>query len=277
MSPNLLKGLGIAAALVAVYAILLYGVGHGVIAPWLYLATLGIAVVVVAALGSGTVRSTLGPAGITVVTAAVAALAAFSFSANVGPIVGAGTPAPSFGAIDCTDTSDTNHARLIQYAAGLTFDAHRDAMDFQRLMIQRPGSADPTDLVAGPEATVWPEAGAHLNRGTDLDAGRIVAKVYVRPDTNVRGYPKLNLPPDTSWIAICRGSAQPGQGYAYASLIVPVDPNEPMRTHRSTRWHPRHPNGIRHARAKWQYQARDDGVCMSCERTGWCELEAEAF
>jgi len=168
--------------------------------------------------------------------------------------------------IDCTDTSQPV-GPLLALAQATVFDNHRDATGYQRLTVKRPGRPD---LELGPEGWIYPADNSIQHNDNALEDGKIVAKIEIGPDPGGdQGYAKLSLPPGTSYVAICRTG--PGNSPRYTALIIPEDLSQGLRTHR-VRWHRAHPKGRAHARARWQYDPTDDKACMTCSRTGWCEL-----
>ncbi len=122
-------------------------------------------------------------------------------------------------------------------------------------------------------ATVWPVVNGHNSSDPD---GRIIARVWIDPTfqdaasptgTGLRGYFPLDLPPDTSWVMICKDPTTPT---GWTSLIIPFLRSEALRLHQPT--DVLVGDGKKHAEARWQASSQEH-LCVSCKRYGWCELQ----
>lgn len=152
---------------------------------------------------------------------------------------------------------------LLAYAQSLSYGTLRGSGDNQVLWwLSNP--ADPNSFQAGPEGRILPEDNSHTGM---LDAaGRIVAKVWIEGGHGQAGYPKLNLPEGWSYIKICR-TTTPNKLWA---LVIPESPL-PLRPHPNVREHTP-PRTSPVAKALWEWDPRDDHMCMTCAQNMWCEL-----
>jgi hypothetical protein len=125
-----------------------------------------------------------------VVAVAVSECSWFSSHESLGLETGPGCPA---------GTAPANTSQLGQCLAGLTFDTVAAVGDEQRLMVRGSGTGaacrggDTTQTCRhGPLAKIEPVVGAHQRDTTELNGGRIIARLFLR-GAETESYPKLGL------------------------------------------------------------------------------------
>jgi hypothetical protein len=232
-----------------------------------------------------------------------AAVVAGLFAASKAAYVGDATPA--FQPNTSTDPTAQPGA-LFAFAETLTFDTNHVAADEQWLEVQ-----DTVKLVGGstlthpalqaairidtlqpagdslqlrvwslgPQARILPEVNSKYNRLRDLNGvgggrGRIVAKVWVDPAyRNGGGYPKLGLPPGTSYLWVdSLVSADTGSIFR-AFVITPTE----ARRVAGTSLHPDRNYWSTRSAAKWAFHPNDPCWCESCMSHGWCRVCGPLF
>jgi hypothetical protein len=123
-------------------------------------------------------------------------------------------PAPAHAAGCPTGTAPADSTELHACLSTLEFDTVTAAGDEQRLMVREavPGplchGGDSTESCRyGPLAKIEPVKGAQARDSTELNGGRIIARLFLRPG-ETESYPKLGLTPgDTTYWWVKRETA----------------------------------------------------------------------
>jgi hypothetical protein len=196
--------------------------------------------------------------------------------------------------------------RATVLACGETFlqfseDPHGSA-DIQYLDV-----ADPVTgraVSGGPLAGTFPEQNIHRNRFRDLQAGRIVAKVWVDTAATA-GYPKLGFGPGNNYVWIdgvnppqgqvepaeLRQGTRPALGLPDAAavggiasrgtlraVIIPSDPNFPVVVRPVDYYSHSRERGYRghnQPQSQWIFVPTDVIEWMNCDKTGCCAVVGE--
>ena len=121
----------------------------------------------------------VGVLGVAGAVIAVGGASRFVSAAPSAPV--RGTPAPAFH----SRIETVSRSEVMRYANGLTFDTSYHAIDSRKLFDRRGGKN-----VEGAFATIAPEVGSTTISWSQLDSGRIMARVTTDAPMPSRGYGK---------------------------------------------------------------------------------------
>ena len=166
------------------------------------------------------------------------------------------------------EPNQQNHEAYIKEAKAVVYDERRGHWDSQVLYWSRDRTKPGPEKDPGPDAKIWPAMGGH--NGTIDQNGRFLARIWVDPDHQDpqhgrKGYPKLKLPPGTSWVKICK------TGNAITGLIVPEDTKN-YKLRRVGRLDEPPRGKWDHPRAIWEEVPEDDHACFTCGGARWCRM-----
>lgn len=155
------------------------------------------------------------------------------------------------------------HARQLQYLTGSPFSDQRPLT-----RVTTPGPRPDRRFGLSVDAEIQPEACSYLNEPSSMqgDSSRVVARIITSGP-----YPKLGLPPDTSYLWI-RNLVITGDSGTAEGLVVPASGGTMVSRRVRVEYHPQIPNRV-WPEARLIFTAVDDELWESCVKFGCCYLE----
>jgi hypothetical protein len=160
----------------------------------------------------------------------------------------------------------STRADLTTCLRNVDFDSVKGAGDEQRLMINPP--CPPGPCRHGPLAIIQPEKKSHQHTDADLQEGRIIAKLFLRPG-QTQNYPKLGLyPGSVTYWWVHQTSAGGGR-----SVYIRYDTGQHVMSAAvdTTFALDQHSNyEFKQALARWGWSDRDETAWGTCKRDACC-------
>jgi hypothetical protein len=152
-------------------------------------------------------------------------------------------------------------AGWLTWASSLQYESGADPTGENRDLTERQAGTPPTWRL-GPQASIEPNQCAYKNSATDLNGGRVIARIDSR-----RAYPKLKLMPGINYLYVVRYNE--GTGGAWA-LVVPETGNAPLDSlYLMVRIHTGYHRLF--SEARWLFDPGDDHLWVSCVQYGCCQ------